>query len=129
MAKYKMGNLLTVEYTPSGAAISADDVIVLGGVDAKKVSVGVAMKDVADGVTAEGAVAVTGVFEIAKVSTAVITAGQSVNWDATESAVEDNAHTTGAGDVAEFGKAMADGANGDTTILVDIGEPGTYDAA
>lgn len=129
MAKYKFGDLLTVEYTPSGAAISADDVIVLGGVDGLKCTVGVAMKDVADGVTEEGAVAVTGVFEFAKVSAAVITAGQSVNWDSSASAVEDNAHTTAAGDVAQFGKAMQDGANGDTTLLVDIGEPGLYDAA
>ena len=129
MAKYIKGQLDTVEYTPSGAAISADDVVVLGGVDAKKCTVGVAMKDVADGVTAEGAVAVCGVFQFTKVSAAVITAGQSVNWDSSLSAVDDNAHTTAAGDVAEFGKAMADGANGETTIEVEIGYPGTYDAA
>ena len=129
MAKYIKGAMDTVEYTPSGAAISANDVIVLGGVDAKKCSVGVAMKDVADGHTEEGVMAVSGVFEFPKVSAAVITAGQSVNWDSSESAVDDNAHTTAAGDVKEFGKAMSDGANGETTILVDIGEPGTYDAA
>lgn len=128
MAKYKFGDLLTVEYTPSGAAISADDVIVLGGVGAKKASVGVAMKDVADGVTEEGAVAVTGVFELPKVSGAVITAGQSVNWDASAGAVDDNAAVAASGDVVEFGKAMADGANGETTLLVDIGEHGTYTA-
>lgn len=129
MAKYKFGDLLTVEYTPSGAAIAADDVIVLGAVDTAKVTVGVAMKDVADGVTAEGAVAVTGVFEFAKVSAAVIAAGEAVNWDSSVSSVEDNAHTTAAGDVAQFGRAMQDGANGDTTILVDIGLQGAYDAA
>ena len=129
MAKYKYGELKTVEYTPSGAALTVDSVVVLGGVDGELCSVGVAMKTVADGVTEEGAVAVSGVFEIAKVSAAVITAGQAVNWDSSESAVEDNAHTTGAGDVASFGKAMADGANGETTILVDIGYLGTYDAA
>lgn len=129
MAKYISGKLQTVEYTPSGAAISADDVIVLGAVDAKKVTVGVAMKDVADGVTEEGAVAVSGVFEFTKVSAAVIKAGESVNWDSSVSSVEDNAHTTAAGDVAEFGKAMEDGGNGDTTLMVEISEPGAYDAA
>jgi len=129
MATYKKGDVDTVEYTPSGAAISADDVIVLGAANAQNCTVGVAMKDVADGVTEEGAVAVSGVFEFPKVSAAVIAAGESVNWDASAAAVEDNLHTTAAGDVASFGKAMANGANGETTILVDIGYPGTYDAA
>lgn len=127
MAKYKKGDLDTVEYTPSGAAISADDVIVLGATDGEKCTVGVAMKDVADGVTAEGAVAVSGVFEFTKVSAAVIKAGEAVNWDASASSVDDDQHTTAAGDVASFGRAMADGANGETTILVDISYPGTYD--
>ena len=129
MVDYVKGDLDTVEYTPSGADVSAGDVVVLGGVDAKKCSVGVAMKDIADGVTAEGAVAVKGVFAFAKVSGAVILAGQSVNWDSSASAVDDNAHTTGAGDVGQFGKAMEDAGNGITTIMVDISEPGTYDAA
>lgn len=129
MAIYKKGDVDTVEYTPSGAAISADDVIVLGAANAENCTVGVAMKDVADGVTEEGAVAVSGVFEFPKVSAAVIAAGESVNWDASAAAVEDNLHVTGAGDVSSFGKAMADGANGETTILVDIGYPGLYDAA
>jgi len=106
MAKYKFGDMRTVQHT-AGSAISADDVVVLGGVDGKKVSVGVAMEDIANG--AVGAVAVSGVFEFAKVSAAVITAG--------------------AGDVGEFGKAMESKGNGDTTVLVEISEPGTYDAA
>lgn len=130
MAKYKFGDLRTVEYTPSGAAISADDVIVLGGVSGLKASVGVAMKDVADGVTAEGAVAVSGVFEFAAVSAAVIVAGQSVSWDASASAVDDNAGpaTPATGDVIQFGKAMNDSGNGETTVLVEISEPGIWTA-
>ena len=126
MAKYKSGELQTVQYT-AGADITVDDVVVLGGVDAKKCTVGVAMDTIANGST--GAVAVAGVFEFAKVSTAVILAGQAVNWDSSVPGVEDNAHTTGAGDVAQFGRAMEDAGNGTTTILVDISEPGTYDAA
>lgn len=129
MAKYIKGTLDTVEYTPSGAAIAVDDVVILGTTNAKKSTVGVAMKNVADGVTAEGAVAVKGVFEFPKVSAAVIKAGESVSWDASSGAVDDNALVTAVGDVAEFGKAMEDGANGDTTIMVDIGYPGTYDGA
>lgn len=126
MAKYKYGEMLTVQHT-AGSAISADDVIVLGGVDAKKCTVGVAMEDIASG--AVGSVAVTGVFEFAKVTGAVILSGQAVNWDSSETAVEDNAHTTAAGDVGEFGKAMQEAGSGVLLIEVEIGEPGTYDAA
>lgn len=128
MAKYKLGELQTVEYTPSGAAISADDVVVLGAVATKKTTVGVAMKDVADGVTAEGAVAVSGVFEFTAASGAVIKAGESVNWDASASNIDDNAATAASGDVVEFGKAMNDSGNGETTVLVEISEPGTLTA-
>ena len=55
MAKYKSGELQTVQYT-AGADITVDDVVVLGGVDAKKCTVGVAMDTIANGDT--GAVAV-----------------------------------------------------------------------
>jgi len=52
-----------------------------------------------------------------------------VNWDTSAGAVDDNAHTTAAGDVAQFGAAMIDAGNGVTVLDVDIAEPGTYDAA
>ena len=120
------GEINTVNYT-AGSAISSGDVIVIGGTDAKKVRVGVALGDIASG--SVGAVAITGCWTMAKVSAAVIKQGDSVNWDSSVPAVEDNAHTTAAGDVAEFGMADAAGANGDTTIAVWIDQPGTYDAA
>ena len=101
--------------------------VVLGAVNAKKVSVGVALKDIADGETLEGAIATAGVWRFPKVSGAVIAAGEGVNWDASAGEVDDNAATTAAGDVAEFGKAQQAGGNGDTTIEVDIGPRGVYD--
>lgn len=127
-AYYEKGEKDSIAYTPSGAAIAVNDVIVLGGVGAKKCRVGVSFKAVADGDTEDGAVDVKGVFKFPKVSGAVITAGQSVNWDASAGAVDDNAATAASGDVVEFGTAMESKGNGDTTILVDIGEPGTYTA-
>ena len=111
----------------TGSAVSAGDFVVLGGVDAKKVGGGVAMVDIAN--TASGAVAISGCFRLPKVATAVIAQGDSVNWDSSESAIEDNAHTTAAGDVAQFGMADAAAGNGATTVDVWLGEPGTYDAA
>lgn len=128
-ATYKRGEIRTALYT-AGADIAVDQVVILGVVDAKKCRVGVARQAIASGDT--GIVAVSGVFEFPKVSAAVIKAGESVNWDSssnTTGEVDDNAHTTAAGDVAQFGCAMADAGNGVTTIEVDITEPGTYDAA
>jgi predicted RecA/RadA family phage recombinase len=125
-ATYKRGEIRTAKYT-AGSNIVVDQIVILGVVDAKKCRVGVALKAIASGET--GIVAVSGVFEFPKVSAAVIKAGESVNWDASEGKVEDNAHTTGAGDVAQFGAAMADAGNGVTVLDVDIAEPGTYDAA
>jgi len=128
MKNLVQGPYSTVQYTePNVAAISAGDVVVLGGTDAKKVRVGVAVTDIAQAGT--GPVAISGCFRLPKVSAAVIKQGDSVNWDSSEGKVDDNAHTTGAGDVAQFGMAAEAGANLQTEINVWIDEPGTYDAA
>lgn len=111
----------------AAAAISSGDVVVLASTDAKKCRVGVALVDIASGAT--GAVAVTGVWRFAKVSAAVIAQGESVNWDSSEEEVDDNAHTSAAGDVVEFGMAVEAAGDAVTSIDIDISEPGTYDAA
>jgi predicted RecA/RadA family phage recombinase len=125
-ATYKRGEIRTALYT-AGADIAVDDVVVLGVIDAKKCRVGVAREAIANGET--GVVAVSGVFEFPKVSAAVIKAGESVSWDSSAGAVEDNAFATGAGDVVQFGCAMTDAAATVLVLDVDIAEPGTYDAA
>lgn len=126
LATYKRGEIRTIEYT-AGADIAVDQIVICGVIDAKKCRVGVARQAIANGAT--GIVAISGVWEFPKVSAGVIKAGESVNWDASEGAVDDNAHTTGAGDVAQFGAAMKDAGSGVTVLDVDIAEPGTYDAA
>jgi predicted RecA/RadA family phage recombinase len=123
-ALYKRGEIRTVEYT-AGATIVVDQIIVGGVVDGKKCRVLVARQA---GVSGDVIIcAASGVFEFPKVSAGVIKAGESVNWDASEGAVDDNAQVTAAGDVAEFGAAMVDAGNGVTVLDVDIAEPGTYD--
>jgi predicted RecA/RadA family phage recombinase len=124
-ATYKRGEIRTALYT-AGADIAVDDIVVLGVIDAKKSRVGVARQNIASGET--GIVAVSGVFEFPKITGAVIKAGESVNWDSNPGGVEDNAHVTGAGDVAQFGCALHDAGSGVLFIDVDITEPGTYDA-
>ena len=129
-ATYKRGEIRTVKYL-CGATIAVYQIVIGGVVDAKKCRVLVAREA---GVSGDTIIcAASGVWEMPKVSAAVIKAGESVNYDAdgatTDAAVEDNAHTTGAGDVGQFGMAVEDAGNGVTTIDVDIAEPGTYDAA
>ena len=87
-ATYKRGEVRTAVYT-AGADIAVDEIVVLGVVDGKKCRVGVAREAIANGET--GIVAISGVFEFPKVSGAVIKAGESLEWDASEEAVDDNA--------------------------------------
>lgn len=125
-ATYKRGEIRTITYL-AGADIVVDQIVICGVVDGKKCRVGVAREAIANGST--GIVAISGVWEFPKTSGGVIKAGESVNWDSSAGTVDDNAHTTGAGDVGQFGAAMADAGNGTTVVDVDIAEPGTYDAA
>jgi predicted RecA/RadA family phage recombinase len=122
------GEIRTVTYTNTGSAISSGDVVVLGGTDAKKCRVGVALEDIAAS-SGTGQVAISGCWTFPKTAIAVIKQGESVAWDSNPGAIDDNAFSTGAGDVAQFGMADADAGNGTTTINVWIDEPGTYDAA
>lgn len=125
-ATYKRGEIRTVKYL-AAADIAVDDIVVVGPVDTKKCRVGVAREAIANG--AVGIVAVSGVFEFPKVSAAVIKAGQSLEWDASEEEVDDNATTlTAAGDVNQFGCAMVDAGDAVLVIDVDIAEPGIYEA-
>lgn len=125
-ATFKRGEVRTVKYL-AGATIVVDQIIIGGVVDGKKCRVLVAREA---GVSGDTIIcAASGVFEFPKVSAAVIKAGEAVNWDSSEAGVEDNAHVTGAGDVAQFGMACADAGNGITVADVDIAEPGLYDAA
>ena len=125
-AKYRAGEKIIAKYT-AGADIAVGDIVVCGLIDAKKCRVGVAVENIANGAT--GDVCISGTWLFPKASGAVIKAGESVNWDASAGAVDDNAATSAAGDVVQFGCALTDAGNGVATILLDIAEPGTYDAA
>jgi predicted RecA/RadA family phage recombinase len=106
-----------VDYT-AGGTISSGDPIVLGTTAGGAVSVGIALVDMVSGDV--GAVAIRGTFNIAKVSTAVIVQGETVNWVAASSSVEDNADTKATGDVEDFGIAMESAGNGVTTVAVQL---------
>ena len=110
-AQYAKGEKLTIDYT-AGAAIVVDQVLVISN------SVGVAQVAMANGDV--GAVDLDGVYTFAKVSAAVIAQGDTVDWDASAGEVDDNAASSAAGDVANFGVALEAKGNATTTVMVAL---------
>ena len=96
------GNVL--DHTP-GSAIASGAVVVMSSL------VGVALKAIPSGTT--GPVAVSGVFELAKLSTDTIDQGQVVYWDAGNSRITETASTH-----AVAGRAAAASGSGVTTCRV-----------
>jgi predicted RecA/RadA family phage recombinase len=110
------GEVITIT---AGAAYSAGDVVKVGNI------LGVAITDIANG--ASGAVAIEGVFDVPKVSGAVIAAGESLTWDVSVGKFDDNAASPATGDVTGAAAVAFEAAgNGVTTIAVKFtGVPGT----
>ena len=102
-----------IQYTNGGSALSSGDPIVIGEL------IGVCLVDIANGAT--GSVAIEGVFNLAKVDAAVIAQGESVIWDASAGAFDDNAAIPATGDVSGCCQAMeAKGATTGETIAVKL---------
>ncbi len=114
------GDVLT--YTnATGSDIASGDVVKLGATG--NCTLGVALTDIADGDSGEVGF---GVFEVPKVSAAVFKQGESLIWDASAGAFDDNAATPATGDVSGSAIAAKDGANGQTTCWAKfLGIPGT----
>ena len=106
-----------IQYSNAGSAIASGDVVVLG--TNSLATVGVALCDIA-ATSGVGSVAISGAFRLAKVSAAVIKAGESVDWDVSGLAVDDNQMTAASGDVSNFGVALEDAGNGVLTVLVRL---------
>lgn len=109
-----------LDYTnTTGSTILSGKVVAVGQI------LGVALKDIPNNTT--GSVAVDGVFAVPKVSAAVIAAGESLTWDASAAAFDDNAATPAAGDITGAAAVAFQAAgNGVTTLNVKFtGVPGT----
>ena len=103
----------------AGADITSGSVVAIGAI------IGVALTDIANG--SAGAVQITGVFEVPKVSGAVIAQGESLTWDVSAAAFDDNAATPATGDITGAAAVAFEAAgDGVTTIKVRLtGVPGT----
>ena len=103
----------------TGSAVASGAVVAVGQM------LGVALVDIANGAT--GSVQIKGVFEVPKVSGAVIAAGESLVWDVSASAFDDNAATPATGDISGPPAVAVEAAgNGVTSInVLFTGVPGT----
>lgn len=113
---YIRGEKLPVPYTPSGAAVVVDQIVVCGA--AGNASVGVIQTAAADGVATIADIG--GAYIMPKASAAAITVGETVNWDLSEGNVDDNAATAATGDVEDFGVALESAAATTTTVRVQL---------
>ena len=103
----------------TGSAVVSGQVVRVGNI------LGVALGDIAS--TASGSVALSGVFTVPKVSAAVIAQGESLTWDASAAAFDDNAAAPATGDVTgPPAVAFQAAGNGVTSMAVKFtGVPGT----
>jgi len=103
----------------AGAEVVSGQVVRIGQL------LGVATAAVASG--AQGLAVIDGVFTVPKVSGAVIAAGESLTWDASAAAFDDNAATPATGDVTGPAAVAFEAAgNGVTSLAVKFtGVPGT----
>jgi len=114
----------TMPYTNGGGAtITSGSVVVIGAMLA------VATVDIAPGET--GTVATEGVFDLPKVNAAVIGQGQTLTWDISAGAFDDDQATAATGDITGACAIAWEtkGATTDGTIRVKLtGAPGTVKA-
>ena len=110
------GDTMTIT---AGSNITSGQVVKVGEI------LGVAATDIASGST--GAIYIEGVFTVPKVSGAVIAQGESLTWDVSAGAFDDNAATPATGDVTGAPAVAFEAAgNGVTTLAVRFtGTPGT----
>jgi len=107
----------------SGSTITSGSPVAIGAI------IGVALADIANGEV--GAVQIDGVFQLPKVSGAVIAQGESLTFDVSANsgagAFDDNQATPATGDITGAAAVAAEAAgSGTTTIAVRLtGVPGT----
>jgi predicted RecA/RadA family phage recombinase len=106
----------------SGGAKTSGSVVAIGN------TLGVCLVDIA--ASAVGAVQLSGVFSVPKVSAAVIAVGETLTWDASAGGFDDNLATPATGDITGASAiAWESAVGGVTTMLVKFtGAAGTRTA-
>lgn len=119
MANTKYSDGGVIQWANPSTAVASGAVVVMGQ------TLGVALVDIANGAT--GSVAIDGVYTAPKVSAAVIAQGESLTWDVSAGAFDDNAATPATGDITgPTAVAFEAAGNGVTSLKVKFtGVPGT----
>jgi len=117
-ATYLKGEKTTIEYTATGA-VAIDQVVVCGAGAGKAASVAIA-QGTATGAGVTVIMDIAGCYTMTKATGAAIKAGDTVDWDISATLVDDNAATSAAGDVPDFGAALADAGTGTSTVPVKL---------
>lgn len=107
MAKNYIQEGDVLDYTAGGSAIASGAVVLIGK------RIGIVLRDIA--IAGSGAISVTGVWQIAKLSTDVIAQGDLLYWDTANSRLT----STSAGNTLA-GYATAAAGNGATTVNIKI---------
>jgi predicted RecA/RadA family phage recombinase len=96
----------------TGSTILSGAVVVIGTI------IGIAIGDILD--TETGAVRIDGVFELPKVSAAVLSVGESVQYDLSALEIADDGATPASGDLVGCGVVVEAAGNGVLTAKVKI---------
>lgn len=114
-AIYRHGERTSIVFTAPETDVEAGDVVVVGTTLVGVCSLGAAADE-------EGALDISGVFEVVKITEDTIAAGDPVYWDATGNPADGVAETGAASDSGEagvfMGHAVEAAAEDATTVLV-----------
>jgi predicted RecA/RadA family phage recombinase len=119
-AKYLRGDETTIEWlAPTTAGVAVGQIVVVGSVaTTNRACLGVAKNAIAANTV--GIVSITGCYLFPKVTGAAIAAGETVDWDNSANAIEDQLSSCVTGDIADCGIALAAAAAGSTSTTVPI---------
>lgn len=98
-AIYRSGERTSVSYTAPETDVESGDVVVVGTTLVGVATTGIAADEL-------GAIDISGVFEVCKITENVIAAGDPIYWDATGNPAVGDAETGAASDSAEAGVFM-----------------------
>jgi len=110
MAKNYIQDGEVITYANSGAAITSGSVVAMSHI------VGVALVDIA-ATTGTGQVAISGVFEVPKVTASAIVAGEKLLWDSSAGKFDNSAATAASGDIMGAAIAISEAAANTTTTV------------
>lgn len=119
-AKYLRGDETTIEWlAPTTADVAVGQIVVVGSVaTTNRACLGIAKNAIPANTV--GIVSITGCYLFPKVTGAAIAAGETVDWDNSANAIEDQLSSCVTGDIADCGIALAAAAAAATSTTIPV---------